>query len=89
MNIFEIIPNVTRIVDEYDLHFISTWQKNNGMQFQNIEIGKNIVTLKQNFYVVKPLDTPESVSKALNISKQQLEKKLNGAPLFIGQIIYL
>lgn len=43
--------------------------------------------VSQNFYVVKPLDTPESIAKKLNVSKQTLIKKNQIKKLFVGQIL--
>lgn len=42
-----------------------------------------------NTYVVKPLDTFESVAKKLGISKNELQEKVNSKRLFVGQKIII
>lgn len=44
-----------------------------------------INTLQTKTYVVKPLDTPESVAKKLGVDKQKLIKDNHITKLFIGQ----
>ncbi len=53
----------------------------------NLKVGDWFKTSAKsgNVYVVKPLDTFDSVSKKFNVDKQELKKIANTKQLFVGQ----
>ncbi len=91
MNIFQDVPSVMFIENENDVNFIKDFLIKNKTTYDNtygdiskIKIGD--ILIKQNkVYVVKPLDTLESISKKLNISVEYIKSKNNIKNLYVGQ----
>ena len=90
MNVFEIISDTIFIEDEYDLNFIMQNAEKLGVKKEDIKLN-TIINLneEQKEYIVKPLDTFESVSKKLGIDVEILKQKVESGRLFVGQKIIL
>ena len=88
MNFFQVIPKVVFIETEEDLNFVKEQAEQKGYRLTDFCVG-SVVSFNQteNVYVVKPLDTLESISKKLNISISDLKQKLGTTNVFIGQKI--
>ena len=58
-------------------------------QIQNVKAGDVILLSKQykNVYVVKPLDTYESIAQKMNVSVQVLKNVTKNKKMYIGQKI--
>lgn len=89
MNVLQILPNCIFVESEVDLNFIKNEIKLSGQKINNLKIGDVVFLNQDNIYVVKPLDTIESIAKKLNINKDELIKKVGGKNIFIGQRINL
>lgn len=91
MIINEIIPEKIYIENEENLKQVEELLKQNNLKSNNkLEINSWItISQKENYYIVKPADTIESVSKTLNISQEELKHKIATKHLFIGQRIKL
>ncbi len=87
MNIFQITPSVMYVETNDDLEFVKKYCESMGIVRDvkigdYVEIAKNIKT-----YVVKPLDTIDSISKKMGVSKEQVKSRTMGGNIFIGQKI--
>ena len=90
MQITEVVYDNIFIENEADLNFVKSLDPT-----ANVQIGEwwenkktaTKVTGNANFYIVKPLDTFESVSKKLNISIQKLKALAGTKHLYVGQKI--
>lgn len=87
MNIFQITPSVMYVETNEDLEFVKMYCEGKGI-VRDIKIG-DYVEIDQNnkTYVVKPLDTIDSISKKMGVSKEQVKSKTAGGNIFIGQKI--
>ena len=90
MNVFEIISDTIFIEDEYDLNFIMQNAEKLGVKKEDIKLNTIInLNKEQKEYIVKPLDTFESVSKKLGVDVEILKQKVESGRLFVGQKIIL
>ena len=82
MNFFQISPKLLCFERNHDLAFFDN---------KNFTVGNNYCKDDKlgNFYVVKPLDTFDLVSKKLGIEKETLKNRAGTKNLFVGQKIYL
>lgn len=82
MNIFQILPKKIFIETDKD-------GQDNRLIKENCQIygSNNNSTSKIREYVVRPLDTIESIASKLEISTSLLKSKLKNNHLFIGQKI--
>ena len=91
MNIFQDVPSVMFIENENDVNFVKDFLTKNKTNYDNaygdiskIKIGD--ILIKQNqFYIVKPLDTLESISKKFNVTIEHIKSKNDIKNLYIGQ----
>ena len=89
MIINQIIPEKIYIENEEDLKQVEEMLKQNNLKSNNkLEVNSwAVISQKEKYYIVKPTDTIESVSKTLNISEQELLNKIGTKNVFIGQKI--
>ena len=88
MNFFQIIPKVLFVDDEDDVEFVKKILNQKGVAFDEIKVGEVIIPIeKSNIYIVKPLDSLQSISKKLNMPIEALKSITGGGHLFIGQKI--
>lgn len=90
MNVFQIIYDTLYVEDEEDVNFLKENSGALGIDVSQIKLGAIIkLNKKQKEYIVKPLDTIESISKKLCMDENDLLKKIGNNKLFIGQKIVL
>lgn len=55
----------------------------------NFNVGDVVLLSKRysKYYVVKPLDTKQTIAKSLNITEMELDEILDGEKLFLGKKI--
>lgn len=83
MNIFECFCSDVFVETKEDVEFV---KEKLGV---DVKIGDIVKTnnLNNNYYIVKPLDTIETVAKKLSLDKQKLIQIVGGNQLFVGQKI--
>ena len=87
MNIFQITPRVMYVETNEDLEFVKMYCESIGI-LRDIKIGDYVEIAQNNkTYVVKPLDTIDSISKKMGVTKEQVKSKTFGGNIFIGQKI--
>ena len=87
MNIFQITPSVMYVETNEDLEFVKMYCESIVI-VRDIKIGDYVEIAQNNkTYVVKPLDTIDSISKKMGVTKEQVKSKTFGGNIFIGQKI--
>lgn len=91
MNIFQDVPSVMFIRNEQDIYFVNNFLIKSKTNYEcafgtisNIKIG-DVLIKKDMAYIVKPLDTLETISKKLNVSVEYIKSKNNIKNLYVGQ----
>lgn len=77
MNIFQLFPK--KIENDVQFDMVSLRRQEGEANAENIGVDK--------IYVVKPLDTLETIASKLQIPIEELKIKINNNHLFIGQKI--
>jgi len=87
MKIKNVLPDYLFVNDNEEKEFYE-----NCFNVKNLKVGEwNYTKIEQqnvNYYIAKPLDSYESVSKKLNIDINLLKEKNNNETIFIGKKLY-